>query len=87
MLSKRVLSSDYMIYKFSKRFDEIAVYNGSEYIKKEKKEAISKYHRDHSNKFLNYVIDKFGISKSLFKYRVKDRSTIKKNSYISATID
>jgi hypothetical protein len=53
------------------------VYDGPEHIRKEKEEAILKYYRDHSNEFLDYVIDKFGILKSLFKYRVKDRSIIK----------
>jgi hypothetical protein len=78
MPSKRVLPPDYMIYKLPKPLNEIAVHNDPEHTRKEKEETVLKYHRDHPNKFLNYIADKFGISKSSFKYRVKNRSIIKK---------
>jgi hypothetical protein len=63
------------------------VYNGLEHIREEKEKPALKYHRDHPNELFNYVIDKFGILKSSFKYRVKGRSIVKKISLISAMID
>jgi hypothetical protein len=66
-----------MVYKLPKPFDEIAVYDGSEHTKEEKKEAALKYYPDYYNEFLNHVADKFEILKSLFKYGVKGRLIIK----------
>jgi hypothetical protein len=77
MPSKRVLPSGYMVYKLPKLLNEIAVYDGPEHTREEKGETVLKYYRDHSNKFLNYVADKFGILNFSFKHRVKDRSIIK----------
>jgi hypothetical protein len=63
------------------------VNDGSEHIREEKEEAVLKYYRDHPNEFFNYVVDKFGISKFSFKYRVNGRSIIKKIPHILITID